>query len=169
MKHSTRFLTQGAMLAAAYVALSLLQNLLLPGTASMAIQFRAAEALCVFALFTPAAIPGLTLGCFLFNITNAGALPLDFLIGTMATMLSCMLMYWLRGIRLWKLPAVSLLMPALCNGLLVGWELSIYVDGLPPMLNMLYVALGEAAVLLTLGAALYFALSAKKLDRLFGR
>lgn len=169
MKNSTRYLTQGAVLAAAYVVLTLLQNLLLPGTVSQAVQFRLAEALCVFALLTPAAIPGLTLGCFLFNITNAGALPLDFLIGSMATMLSCMLMYWLRGIRLWKLPVVSLLMPALCNGLLVGWELSIYIDGVPTALNMLYVALGEAAVLLTLGSALYLALSAKKLDRLFGR
>lgn len=169
MKTTTRSITQGALLAAAYVTLTLLQNLLLPGSASMAIQFRLSEALCVFALFFPSAIPGLTLGCFLFNITNAGALPLDFLIGTMATLLSTLLMYWLRNVRVKRVPVLSLLMPALCNGFLVGWELSIYVPGLPFLLNMLYVAIGEAAVLLTAGTALYFALSALKLDQRFGR
>ena len=72
-----RMITHGAILAALYVALTYLQNWLLPGTTSAAIQFRASEALCIFALFTPAAIPGLTVGCLLFNISNAGALPLD--------------------------------------------------------------------------------------------
>ena len=55
-----RMITHGAILAALYVALTYLQNWLLPGTTSAAIQFRASEALCIFALFTPAAIPGLT-------------------------------------------------------------------------------------------------------------
>ena len=68
-----RMITHGAILAALYVALTYLQNWLLPGTTSAAIQFRASEALCIFALFTPAAIPGLTVGCLLFNISNAGA------------------------------------------------------------------------------------------------
>ena len=57
MKQKTRMLTHGAMLAALYTALCYLQNLLVPGSASWAIQFRAAEALCVRALFTPAAVP----------------------------------------------------------------------------------------------------------------
>ena len=82
-----RMITHGAILAALYVALTYLQNWLLPGTTSAAIQFRASEALCIFALFTPAAIPGLTVGCLLFNISNAGALPLDWLVGTGATLL----------------------------------------------------------------------------------
>ena len=67
MKANTRSLAHAAILAALYVVLTLLQNFLLPGTTSYAIQFRAAEALCVFAVFTPAAIPGLTFGCLLFN------------------------------------------------------------------------------------------------------
>ena len=83
-----RMITHGAILAALYVALTYLQNWLLPGTTSAAIQFRASEALCIFALFTPAAIPGLTVGCLLFNISNAGALPLDWLVGTGATLLA---------------------------------------------------------------------------------
>ena len=68
---TTKYLTQAAIIAALYVCLCLLQNLLLPNSASMAVQFRAAEALCVLALFTPAAIPGLALGCLLFNLTQA--------------------------------------------------------------------------------------------------
>ena len=79
MKKS-RFLAYGALIAALYVALTHLQNAMIPGSATWAIQFRASEALCVLALFTPAAIPGLTIGCLLFNISFAGALPLDFLV-----------------------------------------------------------------------------------------
>ena len=106
-----RMITHGAILAALYVALTYLQNWLLPGTTSAAIQFRASEALCIFALFTPAAIPGLTVGCLLFNISNAGALPLDWLVGTGATLLATTCMYLLRRATLWKLPLPALLMP----------------------------------------------------------
>lgn len=169
MKATTRNLSRAAILAALYVVLSLLQNLLLPGSTSLAIQFRASEALCVFALFTPAAIPGLTLGCLLFNLLNPAALPLDFLIGSGATLLATLFAYLLRRVCIKKLPLLSLLMPAVCNGLLVGLELTYFIGELPLWLNMLYVAIGEAAVLLTLGTALYFAFSSKHLNqRLFG-
>lgn len=170
MKVTTRSLAHAAILAALYVVLTLLQNLLLPGTTSYAIQFRAAEALCVFALFTPAAIPGLTLGCLLFNLTSSAALPLDFLIGSAATLLATLLAYLLRNVRIGKLPLLSLLMPAIFNALLVGAELYFVIGELSLWLNILYVAIGEAAVMFTLGIALYFAFSSKHLnERLFGR
>ena len=170
MKVTTRSLAHAAILAALYVVLTLLQNLLLPGTTSYAIQFRAAEALCVFALFTPAAIPGLTLGCLLFNLTSSAALPLDFLIGSAATLLATLLAYLLRNVRIGKLPLLSLLMPEIFNALLVGAELYYVIGELSLWLNMLYVAIGEAAVMFTLGIALYFAFSSKHLnERLFGR
>ena len=60
---NTRKLTTGGLLAALYVVLTYAQNLLWPGSTTMAIQMRLSEALCIFAFFTPAAIPGLTLGC----------------------------------------------------------------------------------------------------------
>ena len=66
------FIVQTAVIAAMYAALTYAQNLLLPGTTSAAVQFRVSEALNVLALFTPAAIPGLTLGCMLSNIYNIG-------------------------------------------------------------------------------------------------
>ena len=74
MRKNTRHLVHAAIIAALYVVLTHLQNLLIPGSASFAIQFRASEALCVLAFFTPAAIPGLTLGTLLFNISTS-ALP----------------------------------------------------------------------------------------------
>ena len=155
MKKNVKFLTHAAVLAALYVVLTYAQNIFWPGSTSMAIQFRLSEALCIFALFTPAAIPGLTLGCLLFNLSNAQALPLDWLVGTLAT--------------LGKFPLMSLLMPALWNAFLVGWELTKFLADRftwPVFwLNALYVAIGEAAVLLVLGTALYFALTARGLDR----
>ena len=153
----TKQLARGAMIAAAYVVLTYLQNILFPNSTSFTIQFRASEALCVLSLFTPVAIPGLSVGCLLFNISYAMALPLDPIMGTLATFLATGSMYLLRNRKLKGLPILSLLMPALFNALLVGWELEIYIGG-GFWLNALYVAIGETAVLLTLGAALYFAL-----------
>lgn len=150
----TRFWVYAAAIAAMYAALAHLQNILIPNSASFMIQFRAAEALCVLAFFTPAAIPGLTVGCLLFNITCAGSLPLDFLIGSAATALAAALMWLLRKVKLKKLPVVGLVMPALTNAVLVGWELAEVIGG-GFWLNALYVAIGEAAVLFTLGVALY--------------
>lgn len=162
MNRKTRLLTYGAVLAALYVALTYLQNLLLPGSASWAIQFRVSEALCVLALFTPAAIPGLSVGCFLFNLSFSAALPLDWLIGTGATFLSVGSMYLLRNLRIKGYPLAAMLMPALFNAFLVGWELSFYVGG-GFWLNALYVAIGEAAVLLTLGTCLFYAIRSRRL------
>lgn len=162
MKKSVRNMTHAAMIAALYVALSYLQNLLLPGSASWAIQFRASEALCVLSLFAPAAIPGLTIGCLLFNISFSGALPLDFLVGSLASFLAAGGMYLTRRITIKGYPLVAMLLPAISNALLVGWELSVYIGG-GFWLNALYVAIGEAAVLLTLGTALFYALRSKPL------
>ena len=164
MKQKTRMLTHGAMLAALYTALCYLQNLLIPGSASWAIQFRAAEALCVLALFTPAAVPGLTVGCLLFNLSFSGALPLDPIMGTGATLLATAAMYFTRKLTVRSYPLLAMLMPALCNAFLVGWELEIYIGG-GFWLNALYVAIGEAAVLLTLGTALFYTLKTSPLRR----
>lgn len=169
MKLNTRELTHSAVLAALYVVLTFLQNTLLPGTTSAAIQFRLSEALCVFALFTPSAIWGLGIGCLIYNLSYMGALPLDFFIGTCATVLATLAMYSFRSVRLFKVPLFPLLMPAFFNALLVGWELTVYV-GSSFFLNAAYVAIGELAVLFVIGLPLYFVLSGKRIQRLlFGR
>ena len=157
MKNKSKYIASGAIIAAMYVALTYLQNFLIPNSASFAIQFRASEALCVLALFTPAAIPGLTIGCLLFNLSFAGALPLDPVVGTAATALATAAMYATRNIKIKNFPLLAMWMPALFNALLVGWELDLYIGG-GFWLNALYVAIGEAAVLLILGTLLYYAL-----------
>ena len=163
MNKRVRRMAQAAVIAAMYVALTHFQNLLFPNSASFAVQFRVAEALCVLALFTPSAISGLTIGCFLFNLTFAGALPLDPILGTLATFLATGTMYLLRR-HAW----LGLLMPALFNALLVGWELTLYL-GNTFWFNALCVALGEAVVLLTLGRILWVVIQKKGLQhRLFG-
>ncbi len=164
MRNKTRYIAHSALIAALYIALSHLQNALLPGSATWAIQFRVAEALCVLALFTPAAVSGLTVGCLLFNITLAGALPLDFLAGSLATLLASGGMYALRTVTVKGFPLPALMLPAVCNGLLVGWELTAYIGG-GFWRNALYVAAGELLVLLTLGIALYYALRLHNLDK----
>ena len=159
-----RFITRAAIIAAMYTALTYLQNFLLPGSTTWAIQFRASEALCVLALFTPAAVPGLALGCLLFNLSCAGALPLDPILGTLASFLGAEGMYLTRNITVKGYPLLGLLMPAISNAVLIGWELTIYIGG-GFWLNALYVAIGEAAVLLTLGTVLFYALKRKDLAR----
>lgn len=164
----TRFLAHAALIAALYAGLTHLQNLLIPNSATWAIQFRASEALCVLALFTPAAIPGLAIGCLIFNISFAGSLPLDFAVGSLATLLATGGMYLMRNLTFRGYPAPAMLLPALFNALLVGWELTVYIGG-GFWLNALYVAVGEAAVLLSLGSALFYSLKHRNLDsRLFG-
>ena len=127
MNKKPRYLVHGALIAALYVMLTHLQNILLPNSVSMAIQFRASEALCVLAFFTPAAIPGLTIGCFLFNISFIGALPLDFLVGSLASCFAATAMWLTRNVQVKNYPLVGMLMPALFNAVLVGWELSVYI------------------------------------------
>ncbi len=155
-------MTQAALLAALYVVLTQFQNILLPGSATWAIQFRVSEAMCVLAFFTPSAIWGLTVGCLLFNLAFVGAMPLDIFLGSFATFLSAGGMYLTRNVKAFGYPLLGLFLPALCNSLLIGWELSLYIGG-GFWVNALYVAIGELAVLLTLGTLLYTIIRRRKL------
>ncbi len=162
MRRKPKLLAQAAMIAALYAVLTHMQNILIPGSGSWAIQLRISEALCILAFFTPAAVQGLTLGCLLFNLTSGNPLPLDFLVGSLASFLAALSM---RALRKWPYPA--LLLPILFNGLLVGWELSVYTGG-AFWINAAYVAAGEALVMLLLGFPLYLIFKTRKLqDRLF--
>lgn len=158
---NTHYLTHGAIIAALYCVLTHMQNLLLPGSATWMIQMRMSEALCVLAFFTPAAIPGLSLGCLLFNLTFAGTLPLDWVVGTLATFLAAEAMWLTRDWKVMGYPLFGMLMPALTNAILVGWELAVYIGG-GFWVNAFYVALGELAVLLVMGTALYIAMQKRQ-------
>ena len=164
MKPYSRHLAHAAIIAALYAVLTHFQNLLLPGSATWAIQLRLSEALCVLAFFTPAAPLGLAVGCLLFNLSFAGALPLDFLVGTLASYFAGKAMRLTRNLTVMGIPLVGLTMPALFNAILVGWELTVYIGG-GFRVNALYVAAGELAVLLTVGLLLYKAMKKRGLDK----
>lgn len=169
MRAKTKNLVYGAILGAMYVTLTHLQNLLIPNSASFAIQCRLSEALCIFALFTPAAIPGLSIGCLLFNLSAAGALPLDFLAGSLATALACTGMWLTRNVTLRGYPFLAMTMPALTNAVLVGWELTVYLGntgltGVAFLVNAFQVGLGELLVLFVPGTLLWRALRSRRLN-----
>lgn len=169
-KKSTIYVVQGAVIAALYVALTYAQEALLPGTTSMAVQFRASELLTMLALFTPAAVPGLTVGCMLANLLNAQALPIDMVVGPIATLLAVLAMRRCRNIRLWRVPFVSAMMPAVFNGLIVGWEIeTFFIDGPFHLVSFLaqagLVALGELGVLFVLGIPFVMVMEKRRLDK----
>ena len=168
MRKHTKYLVHAAIMAALYAVLTFLQNLILPDSASMAIQMRLSEALCVLAFFTPAAAPGLAMGCLIFNLCYSAALPLDFLVGTLASYLACKGMWLCRKVTVKGIPLPGLTFPALTNAVLVGWELTVYIGG-GFWINALCVAIGELVVLLTFGTGLYLVMKNRRLDvRLFG-
>lgn len=155
MKMKVKQVVLGGVIAALYVVLTIGQNVLLPGSVSAAIQFRVSEVLCVLAVFTPAAIPGLTIGCLLANVF-AGLGAVDLVFGPLASFLAALTMYLLRRFTWFSVPFLSLLMPAVCNGLLIGLEIVLFFSdgaaGWPLFwITAGQVALGELGVLMVLG------------------
>lgn len=172
MKKTTLFIAYAAVIAAMYATLTILQNVLLPGSASAAVQFRVSEVLTILALYTPAAIPGLAVGCAVANLSSvAVAGPLDLIIGSAASLIAAVLMYATRNVRLFKLPVLAALMPALVNGVLVGFEIDFFIvnQGSFNFYDFLFqggcVALGELAVLFLLGLPLTRLIEIKGLDK----
>ena len=171
MNGKNKFIALSALIAALYAVLTYAQNFILPGTATMAVQFRVSEALNVLALFTPAAIPGLTLGCVIANIYSIGSgLPLDMIFGSLATLGATLCMYFLKDVKIGKYPLFAMLMPAIWNGVIVGWEIEhFFIEGDFTWVGFFTqggcVALGELGVMLTLGTILYFVIINRGLDR----
>lgn len=169
----TRFLVQTAIIGAMYAVLTYAQNFLLPGTTSMAVQFRVSEVLNVLAIFMPSAIPGLTLGCVLSNLYNIGAgLPLDMIFGSLATLGATLCIYAFRNVKIKGYPILSMLMPAIWNGVIVGWEIEyFFIEGKFEFVGFLtqggLVALGELGVMAILGTLLYYIIEKRNLTRFF--
>lgn len=111
-----KFLVQAAIIAAAYAALSYSGFAFAYGP----LQFRYSEALIAFAPLTPAAIPGLTVGCFLTNLGSAQLGIYDIVFGTLATLLAALFAYLFRKIRLRGLPLLSLLGNVLLNAFILS-------------------------------------------------
>ena len=156
MKKRTLFLTRAAVIAALYAALTYAAGAI--GLAYGPIQFRFSEALTVLACFTPTAIPGLTVGCFLGNLGSSLG-PIDWVVGTTATLLAALCTYFTRRIG-GKLACLwAPLFSTLFNAVLVGLEIAFFVPegGGWAAFGMLAleVGVGELAVCCLLGIPLY--------------
>lgn len=114
------FLVQSAAIAAIYTVLTYVAASM--NLAYNAVQFRFSEALTILPVFTPAAIPGLTLGCFLSNLASPLG-PIDWICGTAATFLAATAGYLARDVRIHGIPVASALCPVLANALIIGLEL----------------------------------------------
>ena len=150
----TRALARGAIIAALYTALTVLLAPLSYGE----VQIRFSEAFTLLPILMPEAVPALLVGCLLANILG-GCTIFDIVFGSLATLLAALLTRRLR-----KTLYLAALPPVLCNGVIVGVELSIFY-ALPLWATMGYVALGEAISCYVLGYPLSKA--AQKLDKLW--
>lgn len=165
------------MIAAVYAAATLVALLALQGLAWGPVQFRISEAVCVLAVLTPAAVPGLTLGCALANlialaVNGTGALGmLDVVFGSLATFLGAL---WCWKMR--ERPRLALLGPVIANALIVPAYLPLLLQGMGfytipftgialdgayvPMylFGLVATGIGEALVMYVLGMPLLAAL-----------
>lgn len=156
MKNSkTLFITQAAIIAALYVVLTLLANAL--GLANYAIQLRFSEALTILPFFTPAAIPGLFLGCLISNLLT-GAIVWDVVFGSLATLLGAVGTYLLRRVK-WLAPVP----PIIANTIIVPLVLyfAYRIPGSIPYF-VLTVGIGEILSCGVLGMLLLFVLQKYK-------
>ena len=145
------FITQAAVIAALYVVLVVIFNYISFGP----IQFRVAEALTILPYFTPAAIPGLFIGCILANVIG-GAVVWDIIFGSIATLIGAVFTYLLRK----KSKFLAPLPPVLANTILVPWVLK-YAYGAEEMVWFMAVTVGIGEILAcyVLGMILLFALN----------
>ena len=119
------FVAEAGMIAAVYAACTLISIAFLQGLAWGPVQFRISEALVVLAVLTPAAVPGLTIGCIIANLANIVVSGTGVLFGSAATLIGAL---WCRKFA--ERPKVALLGPVLANALIVPAYLPILLQGL---------------------------------------
>ena len=133
----TKYLAEAAVIAAIYALLTISYG---------AVQVRISEALTVLPFFTPAAVPGLFVGCIAANIMSPYGLA-DLIFGSAASLIGAIGSYLLR-----KKPLLVPLAPVISNGIIVGAMLYyVYEVPLPLIVQMLYVALGEVVACYAIG------------------
>lgn len=166
------FIAQAAVIAAIYAVLTLAIKPLSYG----AVQFRFAEALCILPVFTPAAIPGLTIGCFIANLLGSD-FPLDMLFGTLATLLAAVCTRIFRNKKVKGLPLLSSFFPVIFNAVIVGLEITFSMWSTSSQGSLIkmfiatafWVGVGELVCACVIGIILYKALDntgVKKILRL---
>lgn len=156
MNKKANFIVQAGLIAAIYAVITIL---LAPFSYGQ-IQVRVSEALTILPFFTPAAIPGLFIGCLIANIFGGLGI-VDIVFGSLATLVAAYLAYHLRrSVILLPLPSV------LVNAVVVGIILNV-LYALPLLASMLWVGLGQMIACYGLGLPLLLAL--KKYRHVFRR
>ena len=146
----TQFLAESAAIGAIYVVLTLLFAPLSFGE----VQIRFSEALTILPFFTPAAIPGLFIGCIIANLFG-GAIPVDIIFGSIATLIGAVFTYKLRNSNRFLAP----IPPIAANTVIVPFVLRFgYGVNLPIPLMMLTVGIGEVVSCAVMGLILQTAL-----------
>ncbi len=158
-----KMLVQGAAIAAIYTCVTLVLAPLSFGS----VQARVSEALCVLPFFTPVAIPGLAVGCFLANLIAGYGVP-DMVFGTSATLVAALVTYAIgrsyrnsdrKKIGKWAY-VLAPLPPVLANAIAIGAMFTYVFDtGLPLVVNMLYIGAGQALSCYVVGVPLMYASS----------
>ena len=143
-------ITQGAAIAALYVVLTLVFAPISFGP----VQVRVAEALCILPMFTPAAVPGLFIGCLIANMIGGGII-LDVIFGSLATLIGAVLGYMLRSNR-WLVPVPAVIANAIIVPFVLVYGYGVADVALPVL--MLQILLGEIAGCYVLGELLGAAL-----------
>jgi uncharacterized membrane protein len=146
-KPDIRFLARAAVIAALYAALTLLLAAISFGP----VQFRVSEALTLLPILTPAAVPGLTIGCLVANLLGS-ATPWDMVFGPLATLVAAVLTRRFR-----ERPLVAAAPPVLVNAVVVGLVIAL-TGGLPVWQGTLLVGAGQLGVCYVLGLPLYYTL-----------
>lgn len=141
------FLTQTGVIVALYTVLTVA----LAPISFGALQVRVAEALCVLPFFTPAALPGLFLGCVLSNVMGTPMGLLDIILGSLATLIAAAVAQKIRRRWLVPLPAVII------NAFVVAFVLY-YMAGAPYWLSVATVGAGQAIACYGIGMPLLFLL-----------
>ncbi|MBQ2301693.1 MAG: QueT transporter family protein [Oscillospiraceae bacterium] len=157
-KSKTAFLTKSAVIAALYVVLTEISAIL--GISSGVIQFRLSEMFAVLPIFTPAAIPGLFIGCLISNIL-AGGIFWDVVFGSLASLIGAYGAWLLRKKSVYLVPVPTIL----ANMIIVPFVLRFAYgfEGTIPFF-MLTVGLGEFVCAGILGVFLAKTLKKHKVD-----
>jgi uncharacterized membrane protein len=147
MNRNLRFWITAAAIGGVYAAVTIALAPISFGP----VQVRIAEALTVLPFFTPAAVPGLFVGCMVSNLVMS-PYPVDFIVGSLATLLAASLSYVCRR-KLWLVP----LPPVIINALVIGTMIWILSGPHTPLVLLAYmgsVGLGEAISCYALGVPL---------------
>ena len=152
---TTTYITQAAVIAALYAGLTYAAGFF--NLAYGSIQFRFSEALTVLACITPAAIPGLTIGCFIGNLNSPFGI-LDIVLGTLATFLAAYFTYVTRKVKHKAGYLLAPVFPTVFNAVIIGLEIAVFLpEGITWAgfaISAVQVGVGELAVCCLLGIPL---------------